>query len=81
MGWKPVAKRLPGMHGDVSQIRQVLMNLVINASEAIGDRSGSITVSTGAMDCSAEYLAHNYVAQDLAPRADGPVCCQDDRGF
>lgn len=55
------------MHGDVSQVRQVMMNLVMNASEAIGDRSGSISVSTGAMDCSKEYLDQNYIAQPHTP--------------
>ena len=29
--------------GNASQIRQVVMNLVMNASEAIGDREGMIT--------------------------------------
>ncbi|MEI6972600.1 MAG: PAS domain-containing protein [bacterium] len=53
------------MHGDVSQIRQILMNLVMNASEAIGDRSGSITVSTGAADCSKEYLEQHYIIHPL----------------
>ena len=38
---------LPKVRGDVSQIRQVLMNLVINASEAITSNEGSIWVSTG----------------------------------
>jgi len=38
---------LPKIRGDVSQIRQVLMNLVINASEAITTNEGSIWVSTG----------------------------------
>jgi PAS domain S-box-containing protein len=38
---------LPAVEGDATQIRQVLLNLVINASEAIGDRSGVIAVSTG----------------------------------
>jgi len=38
---------LPLIQGDVSQIRQVLMNLIINASEAIGNKEGSIWVSTG----------------------------------
>ena len=38
---------LPRVRGDVSQIRQVLMNLVINASEAITSNEGSIWVSTG----------------------------------
>ena len=58
-------KQLFLMHGDVSQIRQVLMNLVMNASEAIGERSGSITVSTGAADCSKEYLEQHYIVHPL----------------
>ncbi|MBW8780884.1 MAG: response regulator [Verrucomicrobia bacterium] len=37
---------LPAFSGDATQIRQVLMNLVINASEAIGDRAGVVTVRT-----------------------------------
>ena len=42
-----LAHNLPRVRGDVSQIRQVLMNLVINASEAITANEGSIWVSTG----------------------------------
>ncbi len=60
-------KELPCMHGDPAQIRQILMNLVMNGSEAIGDRSGVVTISTGAMDCPAEYLAENYVDEALEP--------------
>ena len=32
---------------DGSQIRQVILNIVLNANEAIGDSPGEITVSTG----------------------------------
>ena len=39
-------KNLPTVLGNASQIRQVLMNLVINASEAIGERVGVIHVAT-----------------------------------
>lgn len=42
-----LAHDLPRVRGDESQIRQVLMNLVINASEAITGSEGSIWVSTG----------------------------------
>ena len=35
------------------------MNLVINASEAIGERSGVITISTGAMECSRRVPARD----------------------
>ncbi len=36
---------IPLIHGDASQIRQIVMNLVINASEAIGEAQGEIRVS------------------------------------
>ena len=37
---------LPLIEGDVTQLRQLIMNLIINASEAIGDQPGAIQVST-----------------------------------
>jgi PAS domain S-box-containing protein len=37
---------LPPVWGDAAQLRQVVMNLVINASEAIGEREGCIRVCT-----------------------------------
>ena len=51
-----LAENLPTFDGDVTQIRQVIMNLITNASEAIGDKSGVIALSTGAMDCDRAYL-------------------------
>jgi PAS domain S-box-containing protein len=51
-----LAENLPTFDGDVTQIRQIIMNLITNASEAIGDRSGVIALSTGAMDCDRAYL-------------------------
>ncbi|MFA7061537.1 MAG: PAS domain S-box protein [Pedobacter sp.] len=38
---------LPLVMADAGQIQQVVMNLITNASEAIGDVSGLITLSTG----------------------------------
>jgi signal transduction histidine kinase/CheY-like chemotaxis protein len=38
---------LPPVDGDASQLRQVVMNLVINASEALGDHPGRISLSAG----------------------------------
>ncbi len=35
------------IEADVGQMQQVIMNLVINGAEAIGDRSGYVTISTG----------------------------------
>ena len=57
---------LPPLRGDPSQIRQVIMNLVINASEALGEHSGAITISTGAMECSRDYLTEAFLDESLA---------------
>jgi len=47
---------LPRIDADAAQVRQVVMNLIINASEAIGGSSGAITVATGALRCSRDLL-------------------------
>lgn len=43
-----LAPELPPLEADVTQLRQVVMNLLTNASEAIGDAPGAITITTGA---------------------------------
>jgi PAS domain S-box-containing protein len=58
---------LPPIEADPSQIRQIVMNLIINASEAIGDRSGVITVSVGATRCDEECLRRTELRDDLPP--------------
>ncbi|MCP5046199.1 MAG: response regulator [bacterium] len=47
---------LPVFTGDVSQVRQVIMNLITNASEAIGNEKGMITISTGVENCDRAFL-------------------------
>jgi signal transduction histidine kinase/methanogenic corrinoid protein MtbC1 len=47
---------LPLIQADASQINQVIMNLIINASEAIGDQAGVISISTDAIQCKSEEL-------------------------
>jgi PAS domain S-box-containing protein len=47
---------LPAVEADSTQLRQIVMNLVINASEAIGEATGSITISCGAQQCDRAYL-------------------------
>jgi signal transduction histidine kinase/ActR/RegA family two-component response regulator len=43
-----VAPDLPWIEADVRQLQQLLMNLLLNAAEAIGDQPGVITVAAGA---------------------------------
>jgi two-component system cell cycle sensor histidine kinase/response regulator CckA len=57
---------------DVTQIRQVLMNLVINASESLESGSGLITIRTSSAYCDREYLASTYIDENLR---EGHYCC------
>ncbi len=56
---------LASIEADAVQIRQVLMNLIINASDAIGDRSGVIAITTGVMHCDRAYLSETYLDENL----------------
>jgi PAS domain S-box-containing protein len=47
---------LPTIHGDKTQIEQIVMNLIINAGEAIQGKVGSVTVTTAIREFGAEEL-------------------------
>ena len=51
---------------DAAQIRQVVMNLVINAADAIGDRSGIVTIRVRRLEADAAYLADAHPGSNLA---------------
>ena len=59
------AAGVPAIEGDEAQLRQVVMNLILNASEAIGDGSGAITVGLRARAKSREQLASRWTHDDL----------------
>ena len=42
-----LGKSLPNVRANAAQLRQIVMNLVTNAAEAIGERDGVISVKTG----------------------------------
>jgi CheY-like chemotaxis protein len=60
-----LGKALPPLLGIAAQLRQVVMNLVINASEAIGNRDGVIRISTACLRIGDESAAAG--TEDLAP--------------
>jgi CheY-like chemotaxis protein len=61
-----LAPGLPGVQADVPQMRQVVMNLITNASEALEDRVGTIHVRTGT-ERVGETLKNLYGPVSLAP--------------
>ncbi|HEX5107847.1 MAG TPA: response regulator [Vicinamibacterales bacterium] len=57
--------KLPAFDGDPAQIRQVIMNLITNASDAIGTATGQITVSTGSVHVKRADVADAWVGSDV----------------
>jgi len=60
-----LTRLLPTVEADASQLRQIAMNLILNASEAIGEKSGEITVSTGSLFCDRAYLNDAWFDKNL----------------
>ena len=59
-------QHLPTVEADATQMRQIVMNLVINASEAIGEKSGVIAIATGCMDCDKNYLKNVWLDENIS---------------
>ena len=55
------------IEADAGQLQSVVMNLVINASEAVGTKSGTVVISTSFQHLDAEYLRDNMAGDDLEP--------------
>ena len=49
-----LAPTVPSVEGDPSQMQQLIMNLAINAAEAIGDAAGAVTIETSRRESDAE---------------------------
>lgn len=60
-----LAQGLPPVLMDATQIRQVIMNLVINASEAVSSQGGQISIRTGEAKVTPELLQSAMLAEWL----------------
>ena len=62
-----LSRDLPCLEADPSQIEQILMNLVINAGEAIPPRSdGLIEIATSGLEVTPEMAHHRWEGYDVA---------------
>ena len=57
---------LPAVLADATEMSQVIMNLITNASESLGDECGVISVSTGVIECDRAYLSESYFDDKLS---------------
>jgi PAS domain S-box-containing protein len=73
---------LPATSGDATQLRQVLMNLVINASEALGEAAGVIEIGTRASasqdGAGREVVASEHTGEFLCVEVSDSGCGMDE---
>ncbi len=62
-----LATSLPSIDVDVNQFRQVVMNLVTNASDALDTKPGLISIRTGRQEISREYITGCAPGCDAQP--------------
>jgi PAS domain S-box-containing protein len=60
-----LAQDLPAVEADITQMRQLIMNLITNASDAMEERPGTITISTGTTEVDPAYLAEAFIDEQL----------------
>ena len=60
-----LAPDIPLINGETGQLRSVLLNLVINASDAIGNRSGIIRIKTGVIDFTESYIRTTWFQEKI----------------
>jgi PAS domain S-box-containing protein len=60
-----LGEAVPAIEADATQLRQVVMNLVINAGEAIGDATGVVTVRVGVREVDRAYLAKGVLGNEI----------------
>jgi signal transduction histidine kinase len=58
---------IPPIKGDLDQIQRLIVNLVSNSSEAVGEKGGEVTIRTGVIECDEAYLRHSRLQEKPGP--------------
>jgi PAS domain S-box-containing protein len=75
LAWE-LASDLPAISADPTQVRQVVMNLITNASDALGESGGTITLRTGTAhleELEQQRFGRPPHGEDPAERDHGPL--------
>jgi two-component system, cell cycle sensor histidine kinase and response regulator CckA len=62
---------IPSISADETQIRQIVMNLITNASDALGDAAGTITLRTGTVRVDEPKASGEFVYLEVADTGAG----------
>ncbi len=68
-----LAEGLPAVRASAGQLRQIIMNLIMNASEAIGARDGVIRVATGLAENNCLKLEVSDTGRGMSPETQARV--------
>ncbi len=60
-----LAQNLPKIEADENQLRQLILNLIVNAAEAVGENEGFIKLTTQLVKADYNYLAKTLKRPDL----------------
>lgn len=71
---------LPVIVGDAGQLQQVIMNMIINAAEAIGDKPGEVIVRTRVRALTSEAAAAWQIGDEALPAGDYVLLLVEDNG-
>lgn len=58
---------LPATLADETQLKQIVMNLILNAVEAVDSQNGRVNITTGVQYCDQKYLDSRWVKFDIEP--------------
>jgi two-component system cell cycle sensor histidine kinase/response regulator CckA len=61
-----LTRDLPPVAADIAQVQQIVMNLVINGAEAIGDQRGTVLVTTGLQNIDEFYVQSLFSSEGIA---------------
>ncbi len=60
---------LPHVEADLTQLQQLVMNLVLNAAEAVGEGIGTVRVRTGLEEVNESYPQESFATDSISPGA------------